>query len=480
MVERAVFKRPASAYARLFAWAGVELGDVRALVNEIGLEPALARLHDAGVQVTIDEVKGRRPIERPGLSLPPDVDAFANPLSARYFPVATGGSRAAPRRIRVDLASVEQDAAYHSLFRSSFGLEGRPYAVWRVIPPNSSGLNNSLYQVKVGARVERWFNPYKPPRAFETLNFAVFTRYTVMAGRLLGADLASPEYCPPQDGEQVARWLADQRAAGTPAVLDTQAAYGVRACLAALEHGLDISGTLFRFGGEPLTEGKARVVARAGARAVCHYTMGETSRIGVACARPNARDDVHLLRDKLAILQRDRPVDGSGRTVGALHYTALTPSARMLVINMESEDYAVLEDRACGCLLGELGLTLHAHEIRSYEKLTSEGVHFLGTDLIRLVDEVLPRRFGGEPTDYQLVEEEVGGLPKVSIVIRPRLGPVAEDQVVSAVVNFLKADRPNRLMGRVWEQGDTLRVVRREPSLTPQAKILPLHRAVTR
>ena len=65
-------------------------------------------------------------------------------------------------------------------------------------------------------------------------------------------------------------------------------------------------------------------------------------------------------------------------------------------------------------------------------------------------------------------------------MIRPRLGPVAEDEVVSAVVDFLRADRSNRLMADVWEQGDTLRVVRREPWLTPQAKILPLHSAVGR
>jgi hypothetical protein len=71
-------------------------------------------------------------------------------------------------------------------------------------------------------------------------------------------------------------------------------------------------------------------------------------------------------------------------------------------------------------------------------------------------------------------------VPKVSIVVRPGVGPVAEDEVVAAVLGFLGNDPRNRLMARVWEQGEVLRVVRREPSLTAHGKILPLHIAVTR
>ena len=46
---------------------------------------------------------------------------------------------------------------------------------------------------------------------------------------------------------------------------------------------------------------------------------------------------------------------------------------------------------------------------------------------------------------------------------------------MAAVVDYLRAEPRNRLMAEVWEQGETLRVVRREPSLTSAAKILPLH-----
>jgi hypothetical protein len=230
-----------------------------------------------------------------------------------------------------------------------------------------------------------------------------------------------------------------------------------------------------RFGGEPYTEAKAEIVAQSGCRAVCHYTMGETGRIGIACGDPMALDDVHFLSDKLAVLQHEKQVDSRGTTVGALAYTSLLPSAPKLLINVESDDYVLLEERTCGCPVGELGLSLHIHRIRSHEKLTSEGNHFLGSDLIALVDEVLPARFGGGPTDYQLVEEEVRGLPKVSVVVPPRIGEVSEREVISTVLRFLGTKPQNRLMTAVWRDGHTLRVVRREPHATPASKILPLH-----
>jgi len=71
-------------------------------------------------------------------------------------------------------------------------------------------------------------------------------------------------------------------------------------------------------------------------------------------------------------------------------------------------DYATLQPRSCGCIWDTIGFGEQLHTIRSYEKLTSEGMHFIGADLIQLVDDILPSRFGGDATDYQFVEEERG------------------------------------------------------------------------
>jgi hypothetical protein len=145
------------------------------------------------------------------------------------------------------------------------------------------------------------------------------------------------------------------------------------------------------------------------------------------------------------------------------------------MINVESDDYGVITERRCDCPLGSLGFGRHLHRIRSHEKLTTEGNHFLGSELHGLVDELLPARFGGGPTDYQLVDEEDGALSRLSVVVGSRVGAVAEREVLSAVYAYLRRQPHNRLMAEFWEQSDSVRVVRREPYVTAVGKILPLH-----
>jgi hypothetical protein len=71
-------------------------------------------------------------------------------------------------------------------------------------------------------------------------------------------------------------------------------------------------------------------------------------------------------------------------------------------------DQAVVLSRDCGCPFERLGWTLHAHTIRSDEKVTAAGMNFSDGELIHVLEEVLPARFGGTPTHYQLAEDEDG------------------------------------------------------------------------
>jgi hypothetical protein len=72
-----------------------------------------------------------------------------------------------------------------------------------------------------------------------------------------------------------------------------------------------------------------------------------------------------------------------------------------------------------GCLFDELGYVQHLHTIRSFEKLTGLGVTVAGGDLFHLLEEVLPRRFGGAVGDYQLVEaQDARGLPDTPRIAR--------------------------------------------------------------
>ena len=95
--------------------------------------------------------------------------------------------------------------------------------------------------------------------------------------------------------------------------------------------------------------------------------------------------------------------------------------------------------------------------------------------ILLLALEVLPTSYGGGPTDYQLVEEEVGATTHVSVLVSPRVGEIDEDALVRTVLNHLGGhSRGHRMMAGHLEQEGALRVLRQEPHATAVAKIPPL------
>ncbi|MGE3521078.1 MAG: hypothetical protein AB7J63_19210, partial [Vicinamibacterales bacterium] len=422
-LRRAVYEHPDSPYQPILRQAGVSFDDCVRLVHERGVEGALGRLYDEGVRVTLDEFKGRRPIQRGPLTVPTGTRTFDNPLLTRHFETRTGGSRSSGGRLNVDLDLLEHDTHYDVVFIDMFGLAVRPVGLWHPAPPGSAGLKWALRFARLGHPVDRWFSQ-SPVSLRAGGRHAAFVRAVAAVSRLAGRPVPRPEFVSLSDAATVARWLAGCRARGTPAWMSTTVSSAVRVCVAAREHGLDISGTFFRGSGEPLTPGKARVIEESGCLVRNHYAMAEIGRMAMACGHPSAHDDVHVMADKVTFLQRDIELAGGAR-VPALVMTTLLWSAPKVMLNVELGDYAAVGPRSCGCVWERLGFTEHLSAIRSYEKLTSEGMHFIGADLIALVDEVLPTRFGGSATDYQFVEEERDGLPIVSLVMSPRLAPAS-------------------------------------------------------
>jgi hypothetical protein len=474
MLERAVLARPTSLYARLCAHAGVTLADVARLLERDGLEGALVQLRAAGVWVSLEELKGRRPLRRGSLEIATRAEDFDNPLLAPAYTASSGGSRGAGTRVLVDLDLLAYEAAHQALFAERFDLGGCVAAQWRPVPPGIAGINNALRSARIGQPLMRWFSQ-SDPRQAEPAD-ALLLRVLVHTARRHGGVIPAPEHVPVEDARAVARWLADVVAGGAVPLLDSTASGLVRVCAAARDARLDVTGARLRFGGEPLTEARAAVLADVGAIALARYSMAEVGVMGVACARPRAVDEVHLLSDKLAFVQHERAVGVDGRTVGALCLTTLLPASPKLLINAEIDDYGVLDEHRCGCPLETLGLVRHLHTIRSFDKLTSEGMSFLGADLLQLIEVVLPARFGGDATRWQLVEEERDGLAVVELRVHPDLGPVDDARVVATALEHLGRVSPaHRMMAEAWRQAGTLRVVRAAPIATAAAKILPLH-----
>jgi hypothetical protein len=475
MLERGVYDNPRSPYRKLLEHAGVQFSDAAMLVARLGLEGALDELYDLGVYVTIDEFKGRKPIVREGLTITTRSGDFDNPLLVAHYETRTGGSRGPRTRLVVDLDLLAYEAAQTQIFLAAFDIEDRPVGIWREVLPGPVGIKTFLRHTKIGGHVLAWFTPRKPIARLEDVKYQVFTLATAVISRLAGKPMPMPVHVPPAEAGRIAAWLAEQKRRGSPAILDTNATTAVRACLAAKELGLDISGSFFRVSAEPYTTAKDVIIRERGCSTASHYSCAEIGYIGMACARPDAVDDVHLMIDKVALVQRQKKVGGGSITVSALAFTTVLPSCPKLMLNVELGDYATVTRRRCGCLLDQLGFETHLHDVRSWEKLNSAGVTFLGTELIALVEEVLPAQFGGHAMDYQFVEEEEAGLTKVSLLIHPRIEGIDESAVLETVLTQLRACPGGGLMADTWRESGTLRVCRREPYTTGAFKLLPLH-----
>ena len=133
--------------------------------------------------------------------------------------------------------------------------------------------------------------------------------------------------------------------------------------------------------------------------------------------------------------------------------SSLRASAPLVLINVSLGDQATAR-APCGCPLGALGWTTHLATIRSHEKLTAGGMTFLDTDLIRVLEEVLPARFGGAPTDYQLVEEEAAdGRPRLRLLVHPARRPGRSGTLVDAFLSAIGAGPGGeRVMELQWRE----------------------------
>ena len=472
-VQATINERPASPYAKLLRHAGIEPGDLVALVEERGVEGALERLRDAGVHVTPDELKGRVPIVRGSLVIESAGADFRNPLLGESVVALSGGTSGPPTPTVMVFDDLLEDAAYIRLWVEGAGLEGRPLVIWRGVPPSHSGLRGALRALHTGLRLESWSSPTPVAVRSRAPRDAVALRVAWTMALAHGTRLPWPRHVPLDRADVVARHLERCAAAGSPAVLDATAGAAVRACLAAARLGLDLSGTVVRTGGEPLTRDKAAAIARTGASASCHYAANEVGRIGFACADPRAIDDVHIAEGRIAVIPGEHPRGGDPRVL----VSSISTTTKRVLLNVDIGDTAVLVRRTCGCPAGRAGLQLHAHTIRAAAKVTTDGTSILHGDLLELVERVLPSRFGGGPTDYQFVEGENDGVPQVSVVVSPRVGPVDEAEVVRTVLAHVGRGPTWRAMtAGVWRDGGTVVVERREPHATHSGKLHAFHR----
>jgi hypothetical protein len=478
LVERGVFGYSRSPYRKLFDLAGCTLGDLRQMVRSHGLEKTLLGLREAGVYVGYEEFKGRRPIVRGGLEIPVRARDFDNPFLSAAYQRKTSGTTGPGTRVMIDVENLRARSVGQLLAEEAYGSRTLPLGLWQNVLPGA-GLVTILTRIPYAAAPRRWFTPVDRRRLRSSLEFRLANEYVLRMSRLCGVPFPRPEPVPLDRAGLIARWVADTVQKEGGCVLRTGVSKLLRISVAAQEEGIDLTGALLWGAGEPPTPAKVDQIRRCGGRYVSHYAVSEFGRVGYGCVRPVEVNDNHFCQDHLAAIQWPQAVPGTDLEVDAFHFTTLLPSAPKLAVNVQSDDYGILEERDCGCPLQELGLTRHVRNIRSFRKMTGESMTLVGSDMLRILEEELPARFGGSANDYQLAEEEdERGFTRVTLLVSPRVEVADERLVLDAVLQGLRSSSlAYDLAGAFWAAAGTLRIRRQEPILTERGKLMPLHLA---
>ena len=465
-VERTIFGYSRSPYLKLLRHVGCTLGDLTRLVSHEGIEGALSALLRQGVYVTFDELKGRSVAVRGSARFTFAPGDFDSPLTRAHYYTYTGGSRGKPVRIPRHFRYVEELSSGRGATVAAFGVEGARHVFWLTNP-----LTTMLLAKKLGGEAALWVHPL---RIFPTKG-KLAARYFNVMGRLVNSSFPMPQLLEPGDADRLVTWLVRQPHDGRPWVVDTVPSSAVRLAVAARDLGVSLEGVTFALQSEPVTEARYRHMVESGARVMAYYTSIEMSNVAASCALGSAADDLHLFADRYALVERERPLVEGGPGVRAMLLTTLTDGIATVAFNTELGDYATVERRDCRCLLGDLGLTTHLSQIRSFEKLSGEGVTFARSNLLQILEEVLPRRFGGTALDYQLLEEEAAdSSTRLVLRVNPSVGALDEAALRATLLEELgRGGLVDRHHAELLRRARSVTVSREPPLATMAGKVLP-------
>jgi len=473
-LRKAIFAFPDHPVHQLLKQAGCEYGDLKALVNRDGVEETLRTLLQSGVYLSVDEFKGRRPAVRGSVTIDVSPDRMRNPLAAFHIPSQSGGSRSAGTPVLFDLAFVRACAVAYALHLNACGGDDWLKVIWE--PPDAGARFRLMTTSCFGTRPAAWFSQVDPKGPDAGGIFRWSERALRWGAIIGGVKLPPPVLASLEDPRPVLHWIRAALERGETPYLVSSASSIVRLAATALETGIDIRGTQATMAGEPTTQARLDTSAEAGIRSVPRYGSMESGPIAVGCLNPEAADDTHVLRDLHAVIQAGSQGEHIGMPSRAMLITNLHPAAPFTMLNFSLGDEADMVDRDCGCPTEQLGWVPHLKNIRSYEKLTVGGMTFHDSDLVNVLERVLPARFGGNPSDYQLVEsEDSNGRACLVLVVHPRLGPLDATLIEDAFLRAIGKSPLEGMMASMWQHSHFIRVERCTPIATAAGKILHLH-----
>ncbi len=469
ILRRVIFDNPTHPYRRMFDLAKCSHEDFAGLVKRDGLEAALSQIRASGVYLSHDEFKGHIPIVREGCEIPGSSENFRNPFAKGKLQHVTSGSRGQPIQSFRSSEFMLHREAMHEIVVREFGLQRLAHVILRPTLPSTLGLLDCAIISRKGHRLEGWYS------SGQSGLYAPATAALVMAARMSGCRIPFPAVLPDNDFSSAAEHVARLCGEGVACVVSGPASPAVRLAAAALDRGLDIRGTLFLVSGESLTDAKRSVIEQAGGEPFARYGISEMGFIGHGCRQMTKGDCVHLYSNSLAAITHRRAAPLTDIEVDSLLYTTLLPAAPLVLINFEVNDSGVLERATCDCEFSRMGFHWRIRDIFSFGKMTGHGMTLMGTELVRVLEQVLPARLGGRPGDFQLIEHE--GLAQTTLELRvsPRVRGSSPDQIRECFLDEIRSVYGGVLADRVWRHAEAVEVVLGEPVITSSGKINPLH-----
>ena len=402
-------------------------------------------------------------------------EGLRNPASTTHLRGATSGSRGSPSTVPVDLGYVRDWSVTYRVMLDGLGDFRWRHARWSL--PAGDGLAFGLLYAGLGSPLVRWFSPVDPAASGVHARYRWACRLLAWESRLVGVPVPYPEHVPLDAPEPILRWLVDTLRNGDTPHLVAYVSPAVRLCQAAEQAGVDLRGAYLRLVGEPVTASRLAALRGTGVTAVPDYGTVDAGLIGTACGAAEVPDEVHLYDDLHAVIQAGDTASRADLPPATLLFSSLRAAEPFVLLNVSFGDQAVMTRRTCGCYLERLGWRSHLHTIRSFEKLTAGGMTVLDADVVRILEDLLPARFGGAAGDYQLVEDQAApGESGLRLIVHPRVSGVDAASVTRLFLETLGTSSPSvRLMGLVWDDARLLRVERRVPFPTGSGKILHLH-----
>lgn len=476
LVQKGIYQNPRSPYRQLLQYAGCEYTDFESSVNKNGIEPTLQNLLNKGVYISWEEFKGKKEVVRGGKRFYFKETDFDNPYLSNYYQVRSGGSRSAGTRTVFDLRHRAEMSYYYSIMLEANRATGYPMVLWFAGLPSIAGIGALIQYARLGQPVIKWFSPAKPENLGTSLRDRLAANFIIYGGRFWGAKLVKPQYVSIENASEIAVFLEKVNKSSGGCNICCFVSQAVQVCQAAIEKNIDIQGVHFFVGGEPLSQAKRKQIEAAGALVTPRYHITEIGSIGFSCMNSTNTDDVHLFHDTIAAIQHKRQVEHTDIMVDAFMFSNLLVSAPKILLNVECDDYGLMETRDCGCLYDELGFNRHISNIRSFAKLTGSGMTIIGSDLVYILEEILPKKYGGSAADYQIIEEEDNNAQTyLNLLISPTRGNIVESDVIATILNELRRSvNGGKLAAGFWSQINTLRVKRSHP-VSSSGKILTLH-----